>query len=53
MHAVTARTRCGWFKVTEHGKLPHRTGFPLKLNWFSKSNLRPAILGRSEVWCMR
>ena len=52
--AVTARTRCGWVKLRECGELLYGQRFPQKLKGaVYRSYVRPAILHRSEVWCLK
>ena len=52
--AVTARTRCGWFKLMECGALLYGRIFPLKLKGaVFKSYVRPALLYGSESWCLK
>ena len=52
--AVTARARCGWVKFMECGELLHSRRFPLMLKGaVYKSYVRPAILYRSEAWCLK
>ena len=51
--AVTARTRCGWVKLRECGELLYGKWFPLRLiAAVYKSYIRPAIVYRSEAWCL-
>ena len=50
--AVTARTRYGWVKHKECGKLLYGRRFPPMLKGADdKSYVRPAILYGSEAWC--
>ena len=50
----TARTRCGWVKLKECGKLLYGRRFPLKLKRaVYKSYVRPTILQGSEAWCLK
>ena len=52
--AVTARTRCEWVKFRECGKLLYGRRFPLRPKGaVYKSYVRPAILYRSEAWCLK
>ena len=52
--AVAARTRCGWVKYRECGKLLYRRRFPLRLKGaVYESYVRPVILYGSEAWCLR
>ena len=51
---VTARTRCGWVKYRECGKLLYGRRFPLRLKGaVYKSYVRPAILYGSDAWCLK
>ena len=51
---MTARTRCGWVKYRECGKLLYGRRFPLMLKGADdKSYERPAILYGSEAWCLK
>ena len=48
--AVTTRTRCGWAKYRECGKLLYGTRSPLRLKGaVYKSSVRPAILYGREA----
>ena len=50
--AVTAGTRCGWFKFRKCCDLLYDRKFPLRLKRVVyKSYIRPAILYGSEAWC--
>ena len=52
--AVTARTRCGCAKFRESGELLQCRRFYLKLKRTAyRSDVRPAILHESEVWCLK
>ena len=52
--AVTARTRCGWVKLTECSNLLYGRRFPLMLRGVVYgSYVRPAILYGSEAWCLK
>ena len=52
--AVTARTRCGWDKLRKCSELLHGMRFSIKLKLaVHKSYVRPAILHRSEAWCLK
>ena len=52
--AVNARTRCGWIKFRECGEFLYCRRLRLKLKQaVYKSYVRPAILYRSELWCLK
>ena len=52
--AVTARTRCGWAKLTECSELLYGRRFPPKLKGAAdKSYVRPAIVHGREAWCLK
>ena len=52
--AVIARTRCGWVKFKECGKVLHGRRSPLKpKEVVYKRYVRPAILYGSESWCLK
>ena len=52
--AAIARTRCGWVKLRECGKMLYGRRFAQKRKGASyKSYLRPAILYGSEAWCLK
>ena len=52
--AVTARTRCGWVRLTECGELWHGRRFPLRIKGTAhKIIVRPAILYGREAWCLK
>ena len=52
--AVTARTRCGWFKLMECGELLYGRRFPLRLKGaVYRSYVGPAILYENETWCLK
>ena len=52
--AVTVRTKCGWVKLRECGKLLYGRNFYLRLKWTVYiSYLRPALLYGSEAWCLK
>ena len=52
--AVTARTRCGWLKLSECCELLHGRRFPLRLKAaVYKNNVRLAILHGSEKLCLK
>ena len=51
---VTARTRCGWVKLSECNDLLYGRTFPLKLKGaVHMSYIRPVILYGSEAWCLK
>ena len=51
---MIVRTRCGWIKVRECGDWLYGIRFPLLLKRaVHRSYVRPAILYRSDVWCMK
>ena len=51
--AVNVRTRCGWVKFRECGKLLYCWKFSLRLKMVVyKSFVRPAVLYGSEAWCL-
>ena len=51
---VSVRTRCGWVESRECGELLFDRRFPLKLKGaVYKGYVRPAILCRSEAWCLK
>ena len=52
--AVTARTRYGWVKIRECGKLLYGGRFPpMQKVAVDKSYVRPAILYGSEAWSLK
>ena len=52
--AVTARTRCGWFKFKECFYLLFFRRFPPKLKGaVYESYVRSVILYGSEAWCLK
>ena len=52
--AVTARTRIGWTKIREGGKLLYGRKFSLKMKGrIYQSCVRSAMLYGSETWCLR
>ena len=52
--AVTARTRIGWTKLREWGKLHYGRKFSLKMKGrIYQSCVRSAMLYGSETWCLR
>ena len=52
--AVTARTRCGWVMFRACGELLYGRRFPPRLKGaVYESNVRPALLYGSEVWCLK
>ena len=52
--AVTARTRCGWVKFRECGRLLYGERRPLRLmGAVYGSYVRPAMLYGSEAWCLK
>ena len=51
---VTVRTRCGWVKIREYGKLLYGKRFPLKVREaVYKGYVCPTILYGSEAWCLK
>ena len=51
---MTARTRCGWSKLSACGELLYGKRFPLRLKAaVYESYIRPAILHGSEAWCLK
>ena len=52
--AVTAKTRCGWVKFRECGKLLYDRRFLLNLKRaVYKSYVRQAMLYGCEAWCLK
>ena len=51
---VTARTRCGWFRLRESVELLYGRRFFLRLKLVVyKSYVRLAMLHGSETWCLK